>query len=198
MSRNAFIIFVLIAYGAYTAYVGREIHRAYGVVVPETPHQETYDPPPAPRSIVLNGAALDFLASYDIRARVLMTRHYWFDQMAKLAPYDFALGWGIMSDTKIIEKLDISQAQRFYFYEWSGAPPAEVRLMAESSANVHLLPANSRIKNILSQVRVGQIVHLKGQLVRINFPNGTQVVSSLVRTDTGPGSCEVIWVTEAE
>jgi hypothetical protein len=45
---------------------------------------------------------------------------------------------------------------------------------------------------------VGQIVHLEGDLVRADGKDGWHWVSSLSRTDTGDGSCEVVWVEHAE
>jgi hypothetical protein len=50
----------------------------------------------------------------------------------------------------------------------------------------------------LKAARAGQLVHLKGMLVRADGKDGWHWVSSLSRTDTGDGSCEVIWVESAQ
>jgi len=43
-------------------------------------------------------------------------------------------------------------------------------------------------------VRIGQVVELHGQLIQADGKDGWRWISSLTRTDTGDGSCEVVWV----
>jgi len=43
-------------------------------------------------------------------------------------------------------------------------------------------------------VRPGEIVNFSGYLVQVNKPNGWKWKTSLTRTDTGFGACEVVWV----
>lgn len=196
MNKTAWILIVVVVLGAYQYSRDRVIAQAPGILVTGDPLQVNYETPGRP--IAVKDAVLDPLASFDIRARVLAIRRYWFDHFSKLAPLDFALGWGVMSDSKVLEQLNISQADRFYFYDWSGPHPADPQLMAQSSANVHLIPANDLIKKQLSRIHVGQVIHMKGQLVRVNYLDGKEIVSSLIRTDTGGGACEVIWVTAVD
>jgi hypothetical protein len=54
------------------------------------------------------------LAQFDIRPRVLSKNRYHFDSEADLAPLDLALGWGPMSDSRIVDEFSISQGHRFY------------------------------------------------------------------------------------
>ena len=53
------------------------------------------------------------------------------------------------------------------------------------------------MKDQLLSVRPGQILELHGQLIRADGSDGWHWVSSLSRTDTGDGSCEVVWVESA-
>jgi hypothetical protein len=137
------------------------------------------------------------LAHFDIRARILSTERYRFDRAAELSPVDFALGWGPMSDSRVLADVSIRQSDRWYF--WSSAnlpiPPAEI---VSHSANMHMIPANDSVARRLLSARVGQVVHLEGSLVRADGKDGWHWVSSLSRTDTGDGSCEVVWVERAE
>jgi hypothetical protein len=50
----------------------------------------------------------------------------------------------------------------------------------------------------LKDVRPGQVVRLRGYLVAVTADDGWQWRSSLSRTDTGSGACELFWVEWAE
>ncbi|MDR3685068.1 MAG: hypothetical protein P4L11_15170, partial [Geothrix sp.] len=62
------------------------------------------------------------------------------------------------------------------------------------SANMHLIPSSESVARRLLSVKPGQLVELRGQLIRADGKDGWRWVSSLSRTDTGDGSCEVVWV----
>ena len=67
-------------------------------------------------------------------------------------------------------------------------------------SNNHLLTDDPRLARRLRDVRVGDQVHITGTLVEyahnagFAFERGT----STVRTDTGNGACETIWVTDLD
>jgi hypothetical protein len=61
---------------------------------------------------------------------------------------------------------------------------------------MHLIPANNTILNQIRKVRPGQVVELEGFLVSVEAEEGWKWNSSLSRTDTGSGSCEVVWVDD--
>ncbi len=142
------------------------------------------------------GYVIEPLASYDIRAKVLSIERYRVGREADLSPLDFALGWGPMSDTAVLDRLSISQSNRWYHYRWEGAPPIDPTLMARSSANTHLVPADESVKNRLLNVSKGAVVKLSGYLINVRHSDGWTWRSSLTRDDTGGGSCELMWVTD--
>jgi len=45
-------------------------------------------------------------------------------------------------------------------------------------------------------VRTGQIVALSGYLVRVQGPDGWHWNSSMTRSDSGNGACELVWVQD--
>jgi len=137
------------------------------------------------------------LQDFSIVARVLSTEHYEFDTGAELAPVDLALGWGPMSETSVINQLNISQGGRFYFYRYQLPPPIPPNDIVTHSANMHMIPSNSLIEKELKDVRVGQIIHLQGNLVEVkDLKKNWTWRSSLTRNDSGNGACEVIWVKQ--
>jgi hypothetical protein len=59
---------------------------------------------------------------------------------------------------------------------------------------MHLIPTTSTLENKIKGVRVGQVVHIVGQLVEARAPDGWHWRSSLTRDDTGAGACELVRV----
>jgi hypothetical protein len=136
-------------------------------------------------------------ARFDIEARVLSRERYWAGSRADLMPIDIAVGWGPMSDTALIEKLSISQGQRFYFWSYSGKAPASHDVITRSSANMHLIPADDDVKATLFAARPGDVLILTGDLVDVDGAGGWKTQTSLVRDDTGNGACETVYVRTA-
>lgn len=169
---------------------GRPVAQPPGVLAAEEPLQAIAEPD-APWTF--RDHRLTPLARFELRARVLGVERYRFDRAADLSPVDFALGWGPMSDSRVLQDLTISQRDRWFF--WSAArlsvSPAEIMSHA---ANMHLIPATPAVERRLLAAKPGQLVALRGQLVRADGQDGWHWVSSLTRTDTGDGSCEVVWV----
>lgn len=67
-------------------------------------------------------------------------------------------------------------------------------------SNNHLLSDNEVVRNKIRNAKIGDQIHIKGLLVNYSpksNPNWRRV-SSTVRTDTGNGACEVLFVNEFE
>jgi hypothetical protein len=135
-------------------------------------------------------------AEFDITARVLERMRYRHDDFARVSPVDFAMGWGEMSDTAILERMSCSQGSRFYACSWKSADVIDPRRFTALSANMHMIPATADVEEALLRVRKGQVVMVRGYLVDVIPPGGGGAWrTSLTREDSGPGGCEIIWVT---
>ena len=191
--RRRLLLALLLA-GAWHGWQEREQHQPPGVLAPAEPLQ---DEAPTGTRFSKAGDDLQALAHFDIEARVLGKEIYRLDREARLAPVDLALGWGPMSDSAVLEKLSISQGQRFYFWRATDLPlpPEEI---SSHSANMHLIPADAAVEHRLKSLRKGQVVHFRGYLVEARSPDGWRWRSSLSRTDTGAGACELVWVEDVE
>ncbi|HTA64601.1 MAG TPA: hypothetical protein VK753_03775 [Xanthomonadaceae bacterium] len=166
--------------------------RAPGVLAPEDPVQTNLDHATPFRD---GNFTITPLADFSLTARVLSRADYRFDHAAALSPTDFAFGWGRMSDSSVLARLDISQSGRWYFYHWSTPePPIPQREIIHSSANMHMIPANDVVRYELKQVRPGDVVHLEGELIEAHGSDGSVWRSSMSRDDTGDGACEVVYV----
>ena len=137
-------------------------------------------------------------ARYDINARILGREDYRFDAMSDLVPEDLALGWGPMSDNRVLQSFDISQSARFYSWRPKAALPIPRQEVITNSANTHVIPADPAVASQLTRLRKGQVVHLTGLLVDGVRDDGRWIRTSLTRSDTGAGACEVMLVEQVE
>jgi hypothetical protein len=135
-------------------------------------------------------------ARFDITARVLSRKNYG-GADGELVPLDLAMGWGRMSDSDVLQHIDISQSGRFYYWHVQQFPIPR-REIETSSANMHMIPADTDVKNQLEQVRTGEVVHLEGFLVDASRPGGWHWRTSMTRDDTGAGACELIYVERVD
>ena len=135
-------------------------------------------------------------ASFKGSARVLSTKRYRFDRGAKLVPVDLALGWMEMSDQSVIDELKISQRTRFYYWKTKGNSfPIPREKIEHNSANMHMIPSNKQIEKTLKSISKGDIISFEGYLVDASKKDGSFTWnSSMTRTDTGGGACEVVYL----
>jgi hypothetical protein len=187
------ILLAYIAWGAWHWYVNRPVHQADGVLAQAEPQQTN----------VANGEkvqvgrwTLTVRATYQVTARVLAREPYRFDSMADLVPEDLALGWGPMSDNRVLNTMEISQGNRFYYWRSSAATPIAREVIISHSANTHVIPQSPAIARQLARLRPGDVVTLQGEVVDGERNDGRWIKTSMVRTDTGAGACEVMLVTD--
>jgi hypothetical protein len=196
MSRHPFLAFALLIYfgwGGWNWLAHRAVHPPDGVLAPGDPQQtEAADG----GKVHLGRWTLSVRADYRITARILASERYHFDALSDLIPEDLALGWGPMSDNRVLRSIDISQSNRFYFWRVAEPSPLSKDLIITHSANTHVIPQNALIKRQLSRLRPGQVVTLSGELVDGLRDDGLWIKTSMVRNDTGAGACEVMLVND--
>jgi hypothetical protein len=189
------LLAVLLGFGAWQWWGSRAIEHGPGETAAADPVQRelSVEPPHFEK----HGYTVTPLASFDITARVLGVEHYHVGREADLSPLDFALGWGPMSDSAVLSKIDISQSGRFYYWHVDEFPIPRAQIETHS-ANMHLIPADAAVEQQLDQVRPGSLVTLSGYLVEARAGDGWHWRSSLTRNDTGNGACELVWVERIE
>ncbi|MEO8803794.1 MAG: hypothetical protein ABI304_06555 [Rudaea sp.] len=84
----------------------RPILHLPGELVVQAPLQEPLDS--APPKLHKGKIAIKPLAKFSLSARVLSRADYRWDTPAQISPTDLALGWQRMSDSSILDKVDIS------------------------------------------------------------------------------------------
>ncbi len=186
------LLFVAITGGTWNHFSTLPVTHSVGInIAPKDPVQVNRS---GLQPFSVGGYQITPAAEFSLEARVLSTEKYHMGREADLSPIDLALGWGPMSDSAVLNRLKISQGNRFYFYRWSDQPPIPPSDIVEHSANMHMIPADDEIKKRLGQVREGQVIALSGYLVRAQSADGWHWNSSMTRSDSGDGACELVWV----
>ncbi len=148
----------------------------------------------------LRGYTLHLRASYSVNALVRHVQgydHWWHhDSMGSLVPYDAVLAWGPSSNPAQMRKVTIRQSGRYYtWHTGESITPDRARMLSESMANTHLIPATEELRGELDLLEPGQLVRLEGYLVDVEGPDKPRMWrTSLTRQDQGTGACEVMLV----
>ena len=192
LKRQLWGLAALFALGTGWWAIGRPVRYPAGMLVGEAPRQD----PAVDRQpwTLKDGSRVVPLARYDIKARLLHRERYRFDAMADISPVDFGVGWYRMSDQSVIDGYAFSNSTRFLTCVHPDGDQAGMD--AGSIANMHMLPANDRVRERMLSFRAGEIFHARGYLVSVERPGMNPWTSSLSRDDTGMGACEIMWVEE--
>jgi len=145
------------------------------------------------------------LGRFEGRAMVLARRNYDVGEFATLAPTDLALGWGPLSDPRVVDQLSFPQyksfSSRFVVPELKRGsdlaqrPWPELNQMFTALTHVHTIPGDPAIRKTLAGIRPGQVIRFKATLVDAVGPSGFHYASSLA---LGDHNCEVAWIDELE
>lgn len=195
-TRHIFIglLIVITGIAVVSLFPDSGISHSPGVLVEENPLQQNLS---NGNSWQKDDYSFHALAEFEIRAMVLSKEGYSFGRESDISPYDLVLGWGKMSDQSVIDQIDISQRNRWYHWRVDSYPIPK-REIETHSANMHMIPANDQIEDQLSDITKGNIIRIKGYLVKVTASDGWNWISSTTRIDTGGGACEIIWVDELE
>ena len=171
-------------------WTGRPVEQPPGRLAPDAPRQETLLTKP---QLLHDDYHIEPLATFEARARVLSSERYYLGRESDLSPVDLALGWGPMSDGRILDYFSISQSRRWYWWQYKELPISRKEVIV-NSANMHMVPASDDIAKTLKSIRAGEIVQIKGYLIEVSADDGWRWRSSLTREDAGDRACELVWV----
>jgi hypothetical protein len=147
--------------------------------------------PDATGGLAFPSYRIEPLEAFEIEARILSREDYRLGREADLSPTDLAIGWGPMANPDVLEHIEVSQGNRWYYWKARRLPIPRADIVSHS-ANVHVIPGSERVAAELARLSIGDQVRLSGSLVAVRAEDGWRWVSSLSRTDTGAGSCELL------
>ena len=128
--------------------------------------------------------------------RILGSKIYAHDQQAKFSPIDYAVSWGLFAEPEIARHISVNQYDRYLNWKIDRLPVPKEQAM-QMVSNMHIIPANPQIAKQIKNVKRGDLVRLKGELVEIKDKD-LGWTSSLTPTDTGDGACELFRVSSIQ
>lgn len=154
--------------------------------------------PPEQTVIMREGGvvSIKLLAEYELKGIVKSKKSYR-DIPSQISKYDIVVVWGDLNKNELDRHVKYSQGSRWYFYKYSPEFPNDVSHIVQNSANVHLVHADDEVLKKLEKIGRDDYIILKGYLIEAALGNGPWR-SSLSRTDTGNGACEIMYVASAE
>ena len=146
--------------------------------------------------------------SYDMSALVVSLHHSdtWWDYAHKawgdnINLMDLCVVWGKSALSGAYRAINFSNNQWECHWSTSSREAWDAFNQAEA-ANNHMVTDDPGIARALRRIRIGDQIRVRGYLVNYTtFRNGVATgtrVSSEVRTDTGDGACEVLYVESLE
>lgn len=146
------------------------------------------------------------LYDYDIYGLVVSKHNAnsWWDYIHRewndqLNVTDLCVIWGDNALQGHYRGIDFSSGQFTCYFQTSSNKAYAAFNQAQLSNN-HLLTDDPRIAKLLRNVRIGDQIHVRGMLAEYSHNHGFAFKrgTSTVRTDTGNGACETIYVNSAE
>lgn len=143
-------------------------------------------------------------ASYTLRGLVVSLHHSdsFIDQSHKDDPaqtVDVCVVWGPNITTNGYRMVDYTHGDFTCYYSWKGesAPP----FSGEFLSNNHLVPETAELAALIKTIKVGDQIELIGELIDYRVTRSGETVgerhTSLIRTDSGNGACEILYLTAA-
>ena len=141
------------------------------------------------------------LYTYEISGLIvsLNDNNIWYSRFKNIDPLntkDFCLIWG--GNLKNVNYLnaDFKTEEFVCFAEFNGGS-----LDVDEISNNHLLPANDKVYRIIRRAGIGDQVRISGYLANYSAKSSKGEVTrdtSIVRSDTGNGACETVYVENIE
>ncbi len=172
-------------------------------VVLDTDPVQTPMEPPEQLTVLRDGRVyrVEKQHAYEVQGEVLSASSYDVTWTNDFADVDVGLIWGPRRK-QLKDRFKFFQMGRWLFWRTDTEPSQEDRAEVTTHiSNNHLIPAegSQHLGWAFRRISKGDVVRLKGWLVRITSAKGdVYAQSSTRRDDTGDGACEVVWVEELQ
>lgn len=139
------------------------------------------------------------LAEYKVSGVVVSKKSYSDDWESEISPIDLAIVWGKIAEPEFRKYITFNHGHRWYHYKWKEGNPFDASYLITHSSNNHMIPVTKNVERALKISRKRDRIVLEGYLVNLKGTYKGREVSwntSLSRTDTGNGSCELFYVSK--
>jgi hypothetical protein len=131
-------------------------------------------------------------ATFIIGARIVGNKSY-HDWLSDVAPLDLLVSWGELSNPEVDQWIYWDQFSRLGSFQWSSSIPYTGDYINNHAANIHVIPATENLMKAISELDHNENALMAGLLVDVRSNQGS-IDTSLTRTDTGLGACEIYYV----
>jgi hypothetical protein len=192
MLKHLFLILVLAV--SFYLWDQRPIKHGAGVLAPDAPTVQ--------RGFQMSGQEIEHYTlqpRYRIEgtSRILSNQRYWFDEKSSLSPVDFVLGWGKMSDERIIDQIKTPIRGRDYKIDVI-RPPLTFNQIRSEILYMHAIPANEEIEEKLKKLKTGNVIKYKGYLVDVHDRSGILWRTAIQNGTPKLDSSQLVYIAELE
>ena len=196
MGHGVIIILCIMGCLYQQPWTGNSGDRGYsGIDTNAGPTQIPYSGEP----IILEASGLKYtlvpVAHYSASVLVVSKKKY-YDEDGELVPLDICVTWGLLSTPEYLYYASFIQQDRACTCIYDEGSLVDDPDVLAQFVNIHLIPASESIVNALNTIKKGDEIFLEGYLVDIYYGGQIYIETSTVWTDSGIGSCEVLYVTE--
>ncbi|MGB1558278.1 MAG: hypothetical protein ACPHCJ_10885 [Oceanococcaceae bacterium] len=110
---------------------------------------------------------------------------------------DYCVVWGSNATDLRLNRFQFRNGE-FTCFVQTGDTESWRAFDMQGLSNNHLITDDPAIREALRDVRIGDQIRIRGWLSEYSTPGGISRGTSTVRTDTGNGACETIYVREFE
>ena len=138
------------------------------------------------------------VANYKISGLVVSTKRYYMNWESFLVPIDVGMAWGDTLRPEHFKLLSFDHGNRFLHWHYRPELTLSQQYLIAHTSNNHIIASTPTLTRAIESLKTGEKATMEGYLVNITGTvEGRQVFwkTSLVRTDTGGGACEVIYLT---
>ncbi|MEZ5542083.1 MAG: hypothetical protein R3F42_08570 [Pseudomonadota bacterium] len=110
---------------------------------------------------------------------------------------DVCVVWGENTDGADLNRINFWNGKFTCNFETRDTGTWE-RFRLDQVSNNHLLTTDTRLRQRVDRLRIGDQIHIRGWLVRYSNDTGFSRDTSTTRTDSGNGACETIYLEDFE
>ena len=192
MIKHIFLVLVLMV--SYYLWDQRPVKHGFGVVAPEAP---TLVKVSRTQNFEIDHYTLNSSWRLETTARVLSQKRYWLDEKTHLSPVDFVLGWGSMSDERVLSQVQAPVKKREYTLDVI-RPPLTLNEIRQQILFMHAIPANDTVRSQLNSIRTGNVVTVKGYIVDIKDRSNIIWTSSLSANTPRLDNRQIVYIQSLE
>lgn len=188
------IFLILVIFVSYFLWNQRPVKHGFGITAPEQPVLVKVN---RHAGIDIEHYTLKPTWEIETTARVLSQKRYWFDEKTHLSPIDFVLGWGQLSDERILSQIKTPIHGREFDLNVI-RPPLTLDEIRQHLLFMHAVPSSESVSEQLKNIRPGNIITIQGYIVDINDRSDLIWKSSFTDRNSRLDGNQIVYIDQIE